>query len=148
MVVGSAAIVLQAERQALTSDIDILQLAGGEVQAAVERVAAARRWPSDWLNDAANMWASHFDTADDWSTYLTLGGVTVLVARPQLLLAMKLLAGRGRRDAVDIDLLLDLCQIESVDQAVDVFDRYYPNDSMAEKSAAQIRDRFSTSPGA
>ncbi|HSN02516.1 MAG TPA: hypothetical protein VLS91_03430 [Acidimicrobiales bacterium] len=50
--------------------------------------------------------------------------MTIYVARSPLLLAMKLLAGRGLRDAWDIDLLLDACAIESFDEAMALFERY------------------------
>ena len=129
----------------LTRDIDTLQLGGDEVQAAVDRVARARQWPSDWLNDAANMWASHFDTPDDWTVHLARGGESVCVARPQLLLAMKHLAGRGRRDTCDTDVLLDVCGIESIDQAMAVFNRCYPTESIAPKALAQVRERLADS---
>jgi hypothetical protein len=59
-----------------------------------------------------------------------------------LLLAMKLQAGRGRRDATDIDLLLDECEIESFDDAKALFDKYYPTESIAPRALHQLHDRF------
>jgi hypothetical protein len=141
-VVGGAAIILQAARPSLTNDVDTLHLAGASIRDAVERVAGSMGWPSTWLNDAANMWASHYDSDDDWDVRFAGEGVSVLVARTPLLLAMKLQAGRGRRDAEDIDLLLSACQIESFDAAVAVFDRYYPTEAMAPRALLQLQDRF------
>ncbi len=141
-VVGGAAIALQAERDSLTADVDALQFPNPDVQAAVERVAQARRWPATWLNDAANMWASHFDSDEDWELRFSRGGVSVLVARAPLLLAMKLHAGRGRRDAGDIALLLDACGIGTMEAALAVFDKYFPTDVVAPKALRQLQDRF------
>jgi hypothetical protein len=98
-VVGGAAIMLHVERGALTNDVDVLY-SSAEIRASVRSVGAAKRWPETWLNDAAKMWASHYDGDDDWEIRFTRGDVSVRVAQPLLLLAMKLLAGRGQRDAM------------------------------------------------
>ncbi|MFY9782955.1 MAG: hypothetical protein WAK12_05425 [Acidimicrobiales bacterium] len=63
------------------------------------------------------MWASHYDADDDWEIWFSRSDVSVRVAQPRLLLAMKLLAGRGQRDTMDIDLLLGEFEIESFDDA-------------------------------
>ena len=141
-VVGGAAIILRVEREVLTSDVDTLHCSTSGVQRAVERVAQAKRWPVTWLNDAAQMWASHYDTDDDWEIRFSSGGVSVLIARAPLLLAMKLQAGRGRRDAADIDLLLEECGIDSFDSAEAIFDKYYPSESMAPRAMRQLHERF------
>lgn len=64
------------------------------------------------------------------------------MASVELLLAMKLLAGRGRRDADHIDLLLDACGITSAPEVVALFDRFYPTEEMAPAAARQVRGRF------
>ena len=79
-VVGGAAIILRVDRGALTGDVDTLHCATSGIQAAVAHVAQAKRWPPTWLNDAANMWASHYDTEDDWEIRFTRGEVAILVA--------------------------------------------------------------------
>jgi len=140
-VVGGAAIMLHVEREALTNDVDVLH-SSTEIQAAVRSVGAAKRWPETWLNDAAKMWASHYDGSDDWEIWFSRGDVFVQVAQPLLLLAMKLLAGRGRRDAMDIALLLEECRIGSFDDAVAVFDKYYPTERIAPKALSQLHERF------
>ncbi|MHB1599736.1 MAG: DUF6036 family nucleotidyltransferase [Acidimicrobiales bacterium] len=130
-VVGGAAVALQVGREALTGDIDALHASSPEVRAAVQCIAEARNWPKTWLNDTVKMYVSHHDTHDDWELRIDEGGVAVLVARPEILLAIKLDAGRGRRDADDIDRLLDACGITSVIAALELFDRYYPAEDMA-----------------
>ncbi len=98
------------------------------------------------LNNAVKMWASHFDTDGDWETHFAREQVTIRVARAPLLLAMKLLAGRGQRDAWDIDLLLDACAVTSLDDAVALFERYYPTETMAPRALRQLRERFGEIP--
>jgi hypothetical protein len=144
-VVGGAAVALQVGREAVTSDIDALYASSPEVKAAVERIAEARNWPPTWLNDAVKIYVSHYTDAGDWTIRAEEGGVVILVARQELLLAMKLRAGRGRRDSDDIDRLLDACGISSVAAAVGLFDCYYPQDEIAAPAMFQLEERFSSS---
>jgi hypothetical protein len=144
-VVGGAAVALQVGREAVTSDIDALYASSPEVKAAVERIADARNWPPTWLNDAVKMYVSHYDDAGDWTVRTEEAGVVILVARPKLLLAMKLRAGRGRRDADDIDRLLDACKVASVADAVELFECYYPQDEIATPAILQLEERFRSS---
>lgn len=141
-IVGGAAVALQVGREATTGDIDALHASSPAVRAAVQRIADARNWPMTWLNDAVKMYASHHDTEDDWELRTDEGGVAVLVARPEILLAMKLYAGRGSRDADDIDRLIDACGIASVTAALELFDRYYPAEEIAAPAIRQLRHRF------
>jgi hypothetical protein len=141
-IVGGAAVEMQVGRGALTGDIDALFGSSPAVKEAVERIAQARNWSRTWLNDAVKMYASHHTTDGDWELRTNQAGVVILVARPPLLLAMKLRAGRGRRDADDIDSLLDACGITSVDTAEQRFGRYYPDDVMAVPAMGQIQARF------
>jgi len=66
----------------------------------------------------------------------------VLVARPELLLAMTLCAGRGLRDAGDIDRLLEACGITSVAGAKRLFDRFYPAEDIAAPAMRQLHARL------
>ena len=141
-VVGAAAISRQVGREAATSDIDALYGSSTEVKAAVERMAEARNWSPTWLNDAVKMYISHRTTDADWELGIDEGDVTILYARPRLLLAMKLRAGRGIRDAEDIDALLNACRITSWTEAEELFDHYYPEEIIAERAMRQLRERF------
>jgi len=141
-IVGGAAVALQVGREALTGDVDALGASSPPVKAAAKRMADARNWPETWLNDAVNMYISHYDSEADWEVRTDEEGVVVLVARAQLLLAMKLYAGRGRRDAEDIDRLLDECEIASVAAAKKLFDRYYPTEVIARPAMRQLQTRL------
>jgi hypothetical protein len=57
-----------------------------------------------------------------------------------MLLAMKLRASRGRRDADDIAFLLERCDIESIDHAADLYEHYYPREVLSERAVARIDD--------
>lgn len=73
------------------------------------------------------------------------GGVTLFIAQTRLLLAMKLNSGRGRRDAPDIQILLDACGIESVASAMEVFDRSYPTEVLPLINRQLFGKRFGAS---
>jgi hypothetical protein len=141
-VVGGAAVAIQIGREALTRDVDALHPPSQEFTDVAHLIAARRGWPLNWLNDAVKGFVSHFDSADDWETFDEGGTVTVFIARPQLLLAMKLLAGRGTRDREDIERLLDACKVTSVVSAEEIFGKYYPAESMNHRAAALLRERF------
>ena len=141
-IVGGAAVALQDSREELTQDIDAFHSPSLGFDEAVESVRRKRDWPLTWFNDAATMFASHYETEKDWDLKIKRDGVIVMVAGVRLLLAMKLLAGRGRRDATDIDRLLDACRVTSVKQAQEIFDTYYPTESIAKMALRQIEERF------
>ncbi len=125
--------MIQANREALSRDIDALYSPSTDVDEAIRSVAGARNWPETWLNDAVKMFASHHDEPEDWEIHITRAGVTVSIAGCSLLLAMKLYAGRPR-DAEDIDLLITACGITTTQAAVDVFDHYYPTEVIKARS--------------
>ncbi len=89
-------------------------------------------FPDDWLNDNASMFIPDNVSGDlsGWDRLLTVGGVTIVVAPPEVLLAMKLLAGRGRRDIPDLPPLVAACGVTTVREVEGIFDRYYPHDDM------------------
>ena len=140
-VVGGAAIAVEysPERQA-TRDVDVWLNARPEIlkniTAIALQVAVRRGWPSDWLNDRARMFIPDTVGAgpDDWRPTLTVGNVHVCVAQPEILLAMKLLAGRGRRDLPDLEPLVVAVGASSIDDVEAIFDRYYPHDDMKPSS--------------
>lgn len=138
-VVGGAGVMIQAGRETLSRDIDALYSPSRQIDEAIRSVALSNNWAETWLNDAVNMYASNFDNDEDWEIHIARSGVTVSVAKCPLLLAMKLLAGRSR-DIDDITLLLAACGITKLQGAVDVFDHYYPTESMKPRALRILDD--------
>ena len=141
-VVGGAAVMLQANRATLTSDVDALFTSTPLIAEAIHRVASKNAWPEDWFNNAVLMFASHFDQEKDWEPRFSQHKVEILIAQPPLLLAMKLLAGRGRRDCPDIDLLVQACGVATVDEAVEIFEHYYPTEAMRPRTLMFLETLF------
>jgi hypothetical protein len=136
-VVGGAAIALEynPDRQA-TSNIDAWVNARPAVRERVVRVvkqiAIRRRWPDDWLNEKAVMIIPEGvgSGPQDWRPTLEVGKVRVFVAQPKMVLAMKLRAGRGRRDLPDLEPLLAASGLLTIEDDQETFDNYYPHDDM------------------
>lgn len=144
-IVGGAAITLahDAERD-LTSDVDALGARGrAQVEAAVAEIALERGLPLDWLNFKAAMYAPDPDRPEPaFDLFLARSGVRICVGRPELLLAMKLHASRGRRDIADIDTLLDACGVGSAAEAVAIFTAHYGAEVMKERSRLHLAARY------
>lgn len=145
-VVGGAAVMIQAGREALSRDIDALYPPSVSIDEAIRSVAMSKHWPNTWLNDAVKMFASNYDDDKDWELHITRAGVTVSVASCKLLLAMKLLAARPR-DVEDILLLIRACGITERQDAVDVFDDYYPTESLKPRALRILDDVLSNDDG-
>jgi hypothetical protein len=72
----------------------------------------------------------------------------VVVADERTLLAMKMRASRGGRDEADIQFLLDKCQITSVDDALSLYEEYFPEDELSPRAIPMLRhalERLGTS---
>ncbi len=141
-IVGGAALAISFGRDGTTTDVDALYGSSDAVESATRAVARRRGWPDTWLNDKVKMFATHFDQPDDWTAFAVRDGIEIRIASARLLLAMKLRAARGRRDSADIDLLLDECGIETVDEAQGIFEHFYPEDPLPDRALRQLEARF------
>jgi hypothetical protein len=125
-VVGGAAMTVAYDAWPATRNIDAIWRPSTDVRHAAARVAARHDdVEPDWLNDAVK---GFLPTRDREPTTVVHDGdcLTVSVAPPEYLLATKLLASRVGRDEDDILLLYDLCGLTTVDEGLDLMERYYP----------------------
>lgn len=125
-VVGGAAMTVAYDARPATRDVDGIWHPAGEVRGAAARVAARHDdLPADWLNDAVK---GFLPGAERGPSKVIYEGdcLTVSVPSPEYLLATKLLASRVGRDEDDILLLYDLCGFATVDEGLDLIERYYP----------------------
>jgi hypothetical protein len=112
------------------------------VDAIVREIAIEREWPDDWFNAKATMFLPAYGEPFAWRTLLEIGVVRILVAPPDVLLAMKLLAGRGRRDLPDVGPLIVECEIVTTSAAIELFESFYPHDEMSGKSLAWLKQNL------
>ena len=112
------------------------------VDAIVREIAIEREWPDDWFNAKETMFLPAYGEPFVWRTLLEIGVVRILVAPPDVLLAMKLLAGRGRRDLLDLGPLIAECEIVTMSAAIELFESFYPHDEMSGKSLAWLKQNL------
>ena len=120
-IVGSAALVLAGFDRPTTHDVDAAFSVTSECYAVQrEKSREERGWAADWLNDSVKRFLPDHGTPQ-WEAALANGGVVVLIAPRDLMLAMKLHAGRGRRGE-DVAALVSSLGIGTFAQARTVFE--------------------------
>ena len=126
-IVGGAVMVLAHDSRDATMDVDGDFYPRDSVMDAAREIARLRDLPDDWLNAAANGFIPVFKSPD-WRPLYRFGSLEVLAADDRTMLAMKIRASRGRRDEPDIALLLTSCGVTTVEQALELYEEYFPED--------------------
>jgi hypothetical protein len=75
----------------------------------------------------------------DWQPLYRFGSLEILAADDRSMLAMKIRASRGQRDEPDIALLLQLCGITSVEQALALYEEYFHEDPPPKRATAILK---------
>lgn len=125
-IIGGAAMAVAYDARPSTEDVDGIWHPSREVREAARRVAARHDdIDEDWLNDGAK---SFLPGEDPGPRPVVYEGdcLSVSAGSPEYLLATKLLASRVGRDEEDILLLYDRCGFTTVDEGLDLLDRFYP----------------------
>lgn len=122
-IVGGAAMAFAYNTRRSTRDVDAVFEPKAAVYAAAAAVADRRGIPADWLNDAAKSYLPGPD--QDSRQALDIPGLTVDVASPKYLLAMKLLAARDD-DINDIRTLYAACGYTTAAEGLDLLEATYP----------------------
>jgi hypothetical protein len=120
--------------------VDALFRPVATVRKAAARAAVKARVPEDWLNDAVKGYLSR---EEDFTPFLELDHLKILVAGPEYLLAMKCLAmriGAEFHDEEDVRFLLRLLEVRSYDQALTVIQKYYPIDRFPQKTLYALEE--------
>lgn len=127
-IIGGAAMLLRydADRR-VTPDIDASIHSNTDVDEIAHTIAECRGWPADWLNSKASTFIP-IAAEPLWETLHDDETVSVWVATPASLLAMKLRAARPARDTDDIATLMAILSISTVDEAEAVFEHYFPGE--------------------
>ena len=137
-IVGGAAVALQWSERSATQDIDAVLLPAEPILEIAKSMAEDFSLVPHWLNNAAQAYVPFEASLDDWSEIFNNDEVTINSASPTLLLAMKLHANRGRRDAEDIDYLLGACDVTSVEQAEQIYEHYFSQCVLSETAIMRI----------
>ncbi len=124
--VGGAVMCLVHQARAATRDLDAFFKPAKQLRAAAARVALEEGLPETWLNDAVK---GFFSERGTFTVYLQLSHLTIHVADPEYLLAMKCLSARIGEEFHDIDdirYLLRYLNLTSAADAKSIIERYYP----------------------
>ena len=127
-IIGGAAMLLRydADRR-VTPDIDASIHSDDDVDAIAREISERRAWPADWLNAKASTFIP-IAAEPLWEPLYDDDTVSIWVASPGSLLAMKLRAARPARDTDDIATLLAILSLSTVDEAEQVFEHYFPGE--------------------
>jgi hypothetical protein len=132
--VGGAVMCLAYAARPSTQDVDALFRPAREVREAAARVAMQAGVQPDWLNDGVKGFLSE---RGEFSPFLELDHLRVMVAQPEYLLAMKCLSlriGAEFHDEDDVRYLLRHLNVASYEQAVAVITRFYPLERFPQKT--------------
>ena len=132
--VGGAVMCLAYAARPSTQDVDALFRPAREVREAAARVAMQAGIQPDWLNDGVKGFLSE---RGEFSPFLELDHLRVMVAQPEYLLAMKCLSlriGAEFHDEDDVRYLLRHLAIDSYEKAVAVITRFYPLERFPQKT--------------
>ena len=132
--VGGAVMCLAYAARPSTQDVDALFRPARQVREAAARVAERAGVQPDWLNDAVKGFLSE---RGEFSPFIELDHLRVMVAQPEYLLAMKCLSlriGAEFHDEDDIRYLLRHLDIRSYEKAVAVIARFYPLERFPQKT--------------
>lgn len=143
-IVGGAALRLAYFERATTADIDAQIEPIAKITPIIEQIALGRGWPSDWLNNEAVGFIPAWGQTVDWVSIFDDENVSIAVAPIDALLAMKLNAARPGRDTDDIAKLLVLNNLESISDAEDLFESFYPGDALPERTVRLLSNIFAS----
>lgn len=120
---GGAVMCLAFKARPATKDIDAIFEPVREIRRAAAKVAERHNLTVGWLNFAVRI----FVVEHEKRVLFDFSNLKVFVPESDYLLAMKILAARAdTSDLDDIRFLISDLQIETVEQAVEIVQNYYP----------------------
>lgn len=139
-VVGGTAMALAYDRLRVTRDIDAVGEPMAAIEAEAREMAAVHHdLPADWLSARVMpLLPRSFDA--DRIEALAWPGLTVNVASPRRLLAMKVRAGRYDRDLQDIWVLCQVLELVRLEQVWDIVDEVWGAGMLREDVALLVGD--------
>ncbi len=118
----------------VTRDVGAIFHPRSTVRHEAEALAAERGLPTSWLNDNVRAWVPG---ADDDAVRFSVPGLSIALASPRHLLAMKLAAFRPT-DIADLELLFRALRIVRPEDAADIAISVYGEHSVALPSREEL----------
>jgi len=143
-IVGGVAMMLAYNRSRTTADIDAVGAPQAEIDREVRAMAREYRdLPDDWLNARVLPLLPRGVDADRLQV-LGGPGLTVNVASPRWLLAMKARAARGVRDFEDLWVLCQLLELRSVNEVWQICEQVWGGGMIRDEVVAQVSAELRT----
>lgn len=133
-IVGGAAMAIELDTRRVTRDVDAIFHPTTTVRKVAEEMAVERGLPKRWLNDSVRPWVPD---GDDEAVPFSVPGLSVALASPRHLLAMKMAAFRPT-DKPDLVVLFRELQITRPEQAADLAIEVYGEHHMALPSRDEL----------
>ncbi len=140
--VGETPMALAYNKRRITLDLDGVFEPKLIIYEAAKQVALEENLPIDWLNDAVKGFLPGQDTKA--KVLLDFEGLSVKVASPRYLFAMKALASRQSRDIEDIKILYALSNFGSIEEAIEYISNIYGNRPIEAKVKFILQEILST----
>jgi predicted nucleotidyltransferase len=141
-IVGGAAMALAYDADRVTRDVDATFLPHGIVLEEARNVAEVMGLPPWWLNDQASAYVSNQYDAGKREVF-DHPGIRVMAASPEHVFAMKVFASRGR-DEDDLRALAQIIGISTVEAALQLCSRFFPDEEIPARSRAMLEDLFAS----
>jgi len=120
---GGAVMCLVFDARPSTKDVDAVFYPADIMRQAAQEVASQYGLADDWLNDGVK----GFLVEHPKKVFLNLSHLSIWIAEPEYMLAMKALSARiDATDSQDIKFLINEMKIKSVDDATRIVEKYYP----------------------
>jgi len=139
--VGGAAMALAYSRERTTRDLDAVFEPKSLVYEQARLLADERGLPPDWLNDGVKgLLPDRPDTGPQVTFAST--GISVAVASPDYLFAMKAAAARQEADSEDLLTLAAILHLNTASEAFAMIERFYDPSRLSAKSQFFIQGAF------
>jgi predicted nucleotidyltransferase len=139
-IVGGAAMALAYDANRVTRDVDATFVPHGIVLEEARNVADAMGLPPWWLNEQASSYVST-QNDDGKREVFDHPGIRVMAASPEHVFAMKAFAARSR-DEDDLRMLSRIVGVASLDEALVLCERFFPDEQLPPRSIAMLEDLF------
>lgn len=139
-VVGGAAMALAYDANRVTRDVDATFVPHGVVLDEARAVATELGLPPWWLNEQASVYVSGKDDPGKRRVF-DHPNLRIMVASPEHIFAMKVLAARTR-DIDDLRQLATLTGVHTIDDALNVCRTFFADEDISTRARAVLEELF------
>ncbi len=137
-VVGGAAMALAYDSSRFTRDVDAIFVPAQLVRDLADELRGDHGLNAGWINDAAKGFMPGQD--DQARTVFESDALSVQVASPEYLLAMKLYAARDERDLDDAVKLYRIAGYSTAEEGIALLNRSYPANQLMPRHQYVVAD--------